>query len=344
LTQEQQQQQLVERHKRFWDHALDKPLVGRIDTRVWKPRAYPVRGGEAVDPTPLRPDDLDVDRFIALRGGEEQWRLDDLICSAGCAYPQAWMGSLVGCRILVSAYGCVARPAGADLPTICREFTMEAALASPWAGLMDRVLLRTDERFGGRFPVRQLHMRGVIDMLAACLGEEKLCLAPYDHPEELARLGRQFAELYVATARRGIRQRRPWHGGQVSAWRIYLPGPAVDYQIDASSLVSPETYREHFLEQDRAVLREFPYSFLHLHACGLHMLDVVLEIDELKAVQIQLDRETGGWEKDRVLDCCRQVQERSKGLIVCGMLTESELAEFQSALRPDALAFYYWNP
>ena len=343
MTQEQQEQ-LVERHKRFWAHTLDEPLVGRRDTVVWKPRPYPLRDRQVVDPTAIQPEDLDIERFIGLRGGEDHWRLGDLICSAGCAYPQAWMGSLVGCRILVSAFGCVAKPTGADLPTICREFTVEAAMASPWAELMDGVLLRADECFGGRCPVRQHHMRGVIDMLAACLGEEQLCMAPYDHPEELAQLAARFAELYVATAKRGIRRRRLWNDGHVSAWRIYLPGPAVDYQIDASSLLAPQTYREHFLAHDRAVLREFPYSFIHLHACGLHILDVVLEIDELKAVQIQLDRETGVWEKGRILDCCRRVQERRKGLIVCGMLTESELEEFKSALRPDALALYYWNP
>ena len=135
-----------------------------------------------------------------------------------------------------------------------------------------------------------------------------------------------------------------WQDGYVSTWKIYAPGPLVDYQIDASSLFSAGMYEEHFLEYDRKVIGEFPYSVIHLHSCGLHMLESILTIEELKAVEVHLDRETGNWERDKIIEYFRKIQNDSKCLIIYGELTEDELLYFKSALSPNGLAIHYWNP
>ena len=173
-------------------------------------------------------------------------------------------------------------------------------------------------------------------MLAAYLGEQALCLAVHDSPEELEALADLFAEVHLAAARR-VAARQAWRGGYVSAWRLYAPGPLLDYQIDATNLVSPSAYARHFLKADRRVISQFPYVLLHMHACGLHQLENVLSIPEVACVQISTDRETGVWDPELILGACKKVQESGKSLLLCGEFSEEEYVPFDG-LSPRGLA------
>ena len=332
---------ILERHRRFWARAaVDRPLLARLPTREWRPRPYSLTGGrEAIDPTEIQAADIDLERFV----GTSAEQTGDFIGHVGPAYPEAWMGALIGCPIYASAYGCVAKSTGIDLATAAEEFSVEQAFNSDWALLMDRVLQRAGEIAGDTLPVRQLHHRGVVDMLAAFLGEEALCRAVYDAPDDVRALAGKFAQLNVRAARRGLERRRPWHGGYASVWSLFAPGPHFDYQMDASSLFSPKVYGELFLKHDRAVVKEFEYSLMHLHGCGLHQLDNVLALDELSAVQINLDRETGACDKQLILSCCRRVQEAGKSLLIVGDLTDDELDELVASLDPRGLAIFSYS-
>ena len=209
---------------------------------------------------------------------------------------------------------------------------------------MDEVLSRAVRSAGGQIATTQLHLRGVIDMLAAFLGEECLCSSLYDNADSLSRLGDKFADLFVRVAAKEIDLRPSWQDGYVSVWRIYAPGPLIDYQVDASSLFSRQMYEKYFLDFDRRVLSQFEYSMVHTHACGRHIIDCLLQIEELRAIQINLDRETGAWDKDSILASCQKIQAASKCLMIEGELAEHELAEFQDTLSPKGLAICYWNP
>jgi hypothetical protein len=338
-------ERLLQRHCDFWTGARVKaPLIGKIPTRLWKERPYPLAGGRiARDPTPLRPEEVDIEGMAGAGRTPEPLLFGDLIRPHAYPYPQAWMEAVIGCPITVSAFGCVAKPAGVPLTEAAGRVSVEAALRSEWLPVMERLLRRAGELAGER-PVRTLHLRGVIDMLAACLGEEALCTAALEEPGALRALGARCAEVRVAVARRDMALRPLWRGGRVGIYCIYSPGEQADYQIDASSLFSAATYGERFLEHDRAALDAFPYSVTHLHACGLHIIDAILKIDSLRAVQINLDRETGVWDKERMLHYCRKLQGAGRGIILNGELTEGEIEEFRRALRPERLAFYYWNP
>lgn len=331
---------LLDRHSSFWGRGpAGRPLLTRMPPYQWARKPYPISsGGYVAEPSPLMPGDVDVERLIGLDRPPPDLTVGDLIWSIGCVYPQAWMESLLGCPILASDVSVTAKPKGGDVPAAAAAFSVEEALASPWLRVMDTVLDRAVAAAGGARSVQQLHLRGIIDMLAAYLGEERLCLAAHDCPDELALLADRLTELYIAVARRCLSSRPTWCDGYVSVWRVYAPGPLLDYQIDASNLFSPKMYQQHFLTYDRRVLREFPYSVTHLHATGLHQLDNLLALPEARAIQINLDRETGVWDKTGVLACCRRVQAQEKSLIITGELDDDELAEFIAALDPRGLA------
>ena len=332
---------LLDRHVAFWARApVDRPMIAHVPARTWEPRPYPIREGRALhDPTPLGPADVDVERLLGLDRSLPQFITGDLLTSLGCAYPQAWMEAIAGCAILASAFGVVARPVAADLLEAARCFSVEAALRSDWLRVMSAVQRRAEEAAAAADrAVQQLHLRGVIDVLAAMLGEERLCQAMVDCPEVIEALAGKLAELHIAVAQQYLAERRSWRGGYVSCWRVYAPGPLLDYQIDASSLFSPAMYARRFLACDRRILGSFPYSVLHLHACGLQHLATVLAAPEVRAVEINLDRDSGAWQKERILVACQSIQAHGKGLIVWGELDGRELDEFVEALNPAGLA------
>lgn len=337
---------LLDRHSAFWDLSpVGEPLIAKVPAPEWGAKPYPLSNDrEAYDFERLHPGDVCLEKLIGGPADKTELLIGDFFASIGPAYPQAWMESLIGCPVSVSEYSCVARPAGPGVVEAIRYITIDYILESHWANVMDSALRHAAGLSGGELPVRQLHLRGVIDMLAAYLGEEALCLALYDEPVALRSLRDAFAELYLKVARRGLALRSPWNGGYVSNWNLFAPGRLLDYQIDASSLFSPAVYGEFFLEVDREILADFEYSIVHLHACGLYLLDLVLDIPELNAVEISIDRETGDFNKEFLLSSCKKIQSAGKGVLLSGELTEEELREFVAGLGPNGLAIYYWNP
>ncbi|HHW31578.1 MAG TPA: hypothetical protein GXX20_07900 [Clostridiaceae bacterium] len=335
----------IEKHIEFWKLSNKEPLLARIPFSGFKKKPYPVKGGkELVDPERIFPGDIDVSRLVGAEISNPEPFNGDMANFAGCLYPEAWMESIIGCPIYASAFSCSAKPIPGDIEKAMEEFTVEGALKSEWFEVINDVMRKLNEKAGFDIAVRQLHFRGIIDMLAAFMSEEKLCLSIYDYPEKVAELADKFTELYILTVQRNIDMRQQWKGGYISVWGVFAPEPVLDYQIDASSLFSLNTYREHFLKFDKKIIDRFPYSVMHMHACGLHILDAVLEIENLKAVEITLERETGVFKKEMILESCKKIQAASKSVIINGELSEEELNEFVEKLKPEGLAIFYWKP
>ena len=337
---------IIKRHIDFWNFSeVKSPLIDKMPFSGFKQKPYPLANGRyIVDPEIIVSHDIHIDRLLGLDRSRPELSNGDLLNNIGCVYPEAWMEALIGCFIYVSAFSCSSKPVEADREEDFYEFSMEYALNSEWLDVMDRIIIRAVDAARGELPVRQLHMRGVVDMLAAYMGEEKLCLALYDCPEKVEELADKFAKLYVMIAQRGLNIRPAWNGGYISVWGVYAPGPLLDYQADASNILSPQLYKRHILKFDNKVIDRFPYSVMHIHACQLHVLDAILEIKNLKAIEITLERETGVWEKERILEACRKIQKNLKCVIINGELSDDELKEFKGKLNPRGLAIFYWNP
>lgn len=349
--------ELLDRHRAFWNRDPGSLLLNRVPRRVYQPRPFPRTGGSEInEPTEFAAKDLDLDRFVGVSPVADSGPYaGDLVGWAGPVFPEAWMGAILGCRIFPSAFGCTARPvATGSIAEILAmgERAAQGATSSPWYGAMME-MLKVSAEVAGRsppdassesatFPVRQPHLRGVVDMTAAFLGEERLCLEAIDHPSELRTLAEVFADLWIDVAL-ATRDRRPrWNGGCVSTWKVFAPDVIADYQIDASSILSPTIYREVLLPADTRIYEAFPYSIVHLHAVGLHHLDSVLE-SSVTAVEINLDRETGNWDRNSFVNCCTQIQQAGKGLVLVGELSDRDIEVLLGALERRGLAIDSWR-
>jgi len=335
----------IERNIAFWDGANKEPLTAKIPFTGFRSKPYPVLGGrELVSPQRVFPNDIDAERLVGYHETLPKPCNGDMIQGAACLYPTAWMEAIVGCPIYASAYSCSAKSVHGDIESVIDHFDIDRALKSEWFSVIKHVIDKLLEKAGNDMPVGHLHYRGIIDMIAAYMGEETLCLLMYDCPEKLERLANLFTELFLATVEADYEQRRTWKGGYVSTWGVFAPGVLLDYQIDASNLFSLDAYRKYFLKYDSQIIGKFPYSVMHLHACGLHILDAVLEIENLKAVEITIEKETGVYVKEKIFDACIKIQARSKSVLINGELSDAELVEYQDLLRPAGLALFYWNP
>jgi len=333
------------RHVAFWEREpTDSPLLTRAPWRAWPPRPYPLTGGRtAHDCQLVSPGDIDVRRLVGTEKPLPALLRGELCQGIQPLYPAAWLEALAGCPIAVSAHGCVARPVGGSLAEVLAGFSPAGALQSAWFDLMQRTREACCRRAGGEYPVCQFHLRGVVDVVAAMLGEERLCLAVYDAPDALGELAARVADMFLAVVARDVGTRPLWHGGSVGLWGLYARGPLLEYQIDASSLMSPEVYAARFAQQDRRVLGAYPLNLVHLHSVGLHLLEVVLAMPEVNAVEISLDREAVPWEKAVMLRACQRVQESGKRLLIAGELSPEELREFTESLDAAGLAIDCWH-
>lgn len=338
--------QLLQAHERFWVPASGgRALLAECPHPDWQPKPYPLAGGiHASDPRQITSQDMDVRRLLAIEQGLPALTNGDRVNCVRPAHPVSWLEAVLGCSIHVSAFSCTSEPVANKCDSQFPAPDAGTWRHSPWLRVMDQVLEAEVTAAGSACPAEQLHLRGVIDMLAAYLGEERLCISVYDAPKDLLQLADRFADLYIEIAMKGLQVRPPWRGGYVSSWGVYAPGPLLDYQIDASSLFSLETYEKHFASFDEKVLSEFEYTVIHLHSCGLHIVPAVVEMRGVHAVQISLDKESSAWEKERVLEACHRIQSREKSLIICGEVDEHELDELLCGLKPGGLAIFYWKP
>lgn len=326
---------VLERHRLFWERRNPEPLLARLPHPRWAKKPYPIAGGGyACEPRRLRPSDVDIDRLLGADRLPDAPLIADYVQGVKTIFPVAWMETVIGCPVYAANTSCYARPAD----------ELDSDETSEWESVLDSVVRREVELADERFSALQLHLRGVVDMVAAFWGEERMCLTMFDSPESVDTLAVEFLNRFVETASRGFALRPAWHGGYVSHWGVFAPGPLLDYQIDATSILSPEQYRTYFAPVDAEILGSWRYWVTHLHACGLLMTDELLEMPGVGAYEISLERETGVWEPERVIDAVAKLQHAGYRIILNGELNDEELESMLSRLEPSGLAVFSWQP
>jgi hypothetical protein len=96
---------------------------------------------------------------------------------------------------------------------------------------------------------------------------------------------------------------------------------------------SPDMYEQYFLNYDRKIIESFPISIVHTHCAGIHMIELLLKIKSLKAIQINLDREAErAWDIHRLIETCRGIQREDKCVHLLGELSPEGLEKILKEL------------
>ncbi len=337
---------VINNHCEFWKRENNFAVVQKIPFDKWRKKPYPVVWGEINSPKQINPFDIDAHRFLGLNLPVPELNYGYKMNCIMPMYPQSWMSGIIGCPIFASSVSCTAQGISvSDIEKQMSDFSIKNALDSEWYRFLQKTIDVALQKAGNKIAVSQFHYRGIVDMLAAYLKEDVLCLAIYDYPEQLQALAEKFSELYIAVAKWDMQKRRFWKDGNVTSWGIYAPGELLSYQADASNLFSPIMYEEHFLKFDRKIIKEFEYSLMHTHYAGLHIIDSLIKIEELNAIQISLDREAVSyWKIEYVIEKCKKIQAADKCILINGELSKKELKKLIENLDPNGLMIFYWPP
>jgi hypothetical protein len=331
------------RHHAFWERKpLDRPLVSFQLNDYFVANRMHASADLRVDKKKIEPEMLIVDRFL-----DDYERMYQEACATGqdgfwVAEPFngiPWMEAIFGCDIyatqnsFVSAH-CLDSPAG------LKKLRFDPD--NPWVRKYVEFVVKLSKLSAGRFPVGQPILRGASDIVGALLGQTEMVFAIYEEPEivraayftVLDGLRQLIALQFEATPR--------FLGGySMGLYEVWCPEKCIWFQEDLSALLSPQIYADFLLDPDASVCEGYAYTAAHLHPASFFIVDSLLQIDALKAIQINKD--VGGPSVAEMIPVFRKVLER-KNLIVFGDLDEAEIDCLTGKLPPMGLFLNIFAP
>jgi hypothetical protein len=271
----------------------------------------------------ITPGMLEVDSYL-----EDYERMYQESCLTGqdgfwgaepfCGIP--WMEAFFGCDIYGTKSSFVSThciDSVQDLKNV--RFDPDNA----WVKKYIEFVKKLSEFSAGRFPVGQPIMRGASDTVGALIGQTELVYAIYEEPEII-----RDASFKVMDALRNIIQLQfestpSFLGGySMGLYHVWCPDKCIWFQEDLSALLSPQIYQDFLLEADASVCEGYEYTAAHLHPASFFIIDSLMQIDRLKAVQINKD--VGGPSVAEMIPVFQKVLAQ-KNLIIFGDLDEADI-------------------
>ncbi|MCL5111086.1 MAG: hypothetical protein M1401_19895 [Chloroflexi bacterium] len=335
--------ELIQRHRAFWHREkVDRPLLAAIPYVPLAPMAIPVPAAAwQGDELQLVPEILDPAAFADFEAepGAKPFK-GDLFNFRAPFRRLPWVEAVLGCPIMADrssgsiwAQPCLERPA--DWPRLALRDD------NPWlAKLLAFLAELVARRDGTYWPVLTL-MRGPIDLARAVLGDNALCLALYDAPEDLRDLLGAVSDVFVATVKAQHAATPRFHEGYLSPFGIWAPGSCVNTQADQSSIISARTYEQVILPFEDKVCRPFDYSAIHLHSGFLHTVPPLLAAELPRAIEIALDTGSTPVTTRDLVPVCRQILAR-KPLLIHGNMSAADLDYLIAELPPTGLHICAW--
>lgn len=321
---------LLQRHADYWkaearvlleEVGTYQPLRARADGQ-----GLPLAdGSRSTEGQLLTPELIDPARFYEHAGELGSPLRGDFL--AGLAPPHlCWTEAVLGCAVRMIRGGPWAEPFAQDWRAPGR-----IAAGTRWLDKLEHFTRLLAQRAGGRCPVMQPLMRGPVDMMASAMGHEAACVALLAEPAAAGDFLARCSELFMEAARRQVGATPRFAGGYVSSYGIWAPGTVVRTQIDNATMLSPALYRERVLPHDRAVIEQFEFPLIHVHSGCLHVVDALLEVEALRAIQVSIDH-PGGPLAAQVMQTLERIVAR-KPLIVTGPVTPQELTALRGLAR-----------
>jgi hypothetical protein len=157
-----------------------------------------------------------------------------------------------------------------------------------------------------------------------------------DEPEKSAELLWRLGEICLDITEELWKRVPLFCGGYFDAqYSLWSPGPIIRMQEDATSVFSPALYRKFVQPVDRMLASHFASSFIHLHSTSMFLLDLFLEIEEIKCFEINND--VAGPPLEKMVPYFQRVQKAQRPLLVRGSFKPQEIRLLLDSLEPRGL-------
>lgn len=252
-----------------------------------------------------------------------------------------WMEAILGCPIRGGRESFTSRPWLSSPEEALEKVHFNPQ--SPWLGKYLEFTAALAAQSRGRYPVGMPIMRGPTDILGALMGQQKMVVALMEaDPEVMHRLIERITRAFLAVIEAQRRLTPSFYGGAaLGFYHIWTPGTAIWFQDDLSSLLSPSLYRQFFLDSARLILAGHDHTAVHLHANSFFILDELLTLDNLKAVQVNKDISGPGVKQ--MLPVLTKIMQ-TRRLILWGDLTVEDLELIRQNLPCRGLALHVVAP
>ena len=248
-----------------------------------------------------------------------------------------WLEAMLGCPIKMTEGQIWVEPYEGDLDEVLRR---AAHLdGNPWLELYIAFLRQMQERLQPPYLVSaNTLLRGPSDLVAAILGVKAACLGWLDDPRRMAGLMRACTDVHLAVVEAGRQALQPLQG-YMSGYGVWAPAPVVRMQADHSSLLSPDIYARQILPYDLEIIRACPLCLFHIHNNGYHIAPLLVQIEELDAIEVVVDPYPTGKRKAHELAMMQMIQEHKPLMVDANFPTLEEAEWMLDNLVPEGLYF-----
>jgi len=324
-------EETITRYRAFWNRdATDRPLVGTTINPIPSIRAV-IRDGI------LKPEDLDIEENLHELDEEwEQWKgaSGDVIWAASPVWAFHWLTAIAGCPNQRRGDIVWIEP---GLDTLDDLSGIELDRNHPWFRRLVEFISALVEHAAGRYPVAAPSLGGCADLLMHLRGPERLAADLYDAPEKVVELGARCVDLCEEVINAIYDVVPQYMGGYPGTIRFFwAPGRIIEMAEDLSIMMSPMSHHRFVAPIHQELGRRFPYNILHLHSVSLHTVDNVLEIPEVRAIEITPDF---GVDMRPYIPLLERILER-KSLIVHGVMTVEVMKELMDCLPARGLCLF----
>ncbi len=324
----------IQRYKEFWQRTNTTPLIGYSIGSYFISKRFEAAGDLLVENQKIEPEMLNVAAFKAdyLRMAEQGSKAEHDIVFTGTPFPGIpWMEAMLGCEVYGTGSSFVAHATGAKL----KDVQLQNIIHKEWFTKYLEFTQMLQELGDDKFPVGEPIMRGPTDIVGTILGQTELVYAFYDHPEQIVTLLNEAIDRFLEVIHAQKKYIKDFYGGySMGFYDLWCPGDCIWFQDDLNALFSPNLYEQYIYNQHQRLAKSAEYTMMHLHPASFYVVDYLLEIEELNAIQINKD--VGGPSVEEMLPIFQKVQQR-KNLVAWGDFSKEEIDLLSRHLQPEGL-------
>ena len=326
----------INRYKKFWSRIeVDRPLFG-IDIAGYFPLNRYIdlsQGNSFLFPNFIKPEEYleNYERFYLDSNNIN----DDLIRGAAPPSFIPWMECMLGCSAKISAQSqsIWAQERKANWDEL-EELTIEDD--NIWFLKYIDFYKILSKKTNKNYPVGQPTLRGVSDLIGALRGHNQALIDCLDKPDKVKKLAQRCTQALLKVLNKQYDIIEPYYDGYfLEGYSLWAPDKIIRFQEDATSVYSPNIYKDIIQEEDSKIASSFPLSLIHLHSSSLFLIDYFLEIKEIDVFQINKD--VCGTALNEMMPYLIKIQQNKRCLLLRGSFTKEDLFLIKNNLSPVGL-------
>jgi len=312
--------EIYSRNKVFFEREkTERPLLGMFYIGKNYMRTFKNTYNSIPKKRELLPDDINTKDLISdfedLISITDKIGLDMLFPVSPFQYV-TWMEAIVGCPVVAGKESFFSKPFFSDWASFDKKVNTDTS--NKWIAKILEDYKVLVEYFGETYPIScSTHMRGPADMISAVMGPSRFCLELYDNPADMKRLIRSYTDTFIKVAKiqhEMVKKLKLKKGFTVSGFGLLTPIICQHVQDDAIALLSPELYREFFLESHQEIIRSFDSVFYHVHPVSLFVVDEIVKMEKVEVIEINREPVAIGPDMLSMIPALKKIQKHDKSV------------------------------